>query len=82
MAGLADKYGAWNELYRARLALVRFGIAATVPAGKPLRQRSTAAFRLPVTHSLLKIFTGKTDLPSLARCFSGSLVQHGYVDIL
>ena len=29
------------------------------------------------SHSLMKIFTGKAGLPSLARYFSGSLVQHG-----
>ena len=82
IAGLPDKYGHWSELYRARPALVRFGIAATVPASTPPRQSSTAPFRLPVTHSLMKIFTGKTGLPSLARYFSGSLVQHGLLAIL
>ena len=67
IAGLPDKYMPWNGLYRAPPALVRFGIAATVPASKPPRQNSTARFRLPVTHSLMKMFTGKTGLPSLAR---------------
>ena len=76
MAGLPDKYGPWNELYRARPALVRFGIAATMPVSKPPMQSSTALFRLPVTHSLMKIFTGKTGLPSLARYFAGSFVEH------
>ena len=38
-----------------------FGIAdATLPASKPARQSSTAPSRLAVTHSLMKIFTGKT----------------------
>ena len=47
IAGLPDKYGPWNELYRARPALVRFGIAAAVPASKPVTARSS----LPVTQS-------------------------------
>ena len=59
IAGLLDKYGPWNELYRARLVLVRFGIAATVTASKPPRESSTAPFHLPVTHSVIKIFPAK-----------------------
>ena len=78
IAILPDQCGPWNELYRARPALVKFGIiAATVPASKPPRQSSTAPFCLPVTHSLMKIFTGKTGLPSVARYFSESLVEPG-----
>ena len=77
IAGLPDKYGPWNELYRARPALARFEITATVPASKPPRQSCTAPFRLPVTHGLMRTVTGKTGLPRLARSFSESLMQHG-----
>ena len=80
IVGLPDKYGTWNELYRARPALVRFGIVATVPATKPPRQCSAALFHLPVTQSPMKIFTGKTSLPSLTRYFSGSLCSMGYAE--
>ena len=51
IAGLPDKYGPWNELYRARPALVRFGIAATVPAMIASHRGKvyTGAARLTVT---------------------------------
>ena len=51
IAGLADKYGPGNELYRAMPAMVKYGIAATVPASKPPGRSSTAPFGLPVTQS-------------------------------
>ena len=75
----------WQACYRPQacqtdthLALGCIDRSGRSGAAKPLQGQLTS--RRPIAFAgLPTIFIGKTDLPNLARHFSGSFVQHGVV---